>query len=196
MARFKVREAGAWVDTDRVGKVNYQGSDVAFGPALVPTYEAVSLGVPTLTDLQDGDQGYNMGMEFSIVASRLAYGVQWRVPDSVATPAGGTHAVAIWNDDTATRIEYKEFIPVPGGFQDILFDTPVSLSSGVNYVASVYTIKYVFKSGSPAGLTSPSGNIVAGASRLAMYNGGAFTAPIPLDAFGATYFVNPLIATS
>lgn len=196
MARLKVRVSGAWVDTNRRGKVNYQGSDLAFGPPSGPTYESVALGVPTLTDLQDGDQAYNMGMEFSLVASRLAYGVQWRVPDSVVTPPGGTHAVAIWNDDTDTRVGYKEFTPTPGVFQDVLFDAPISLSSGVNYVTAVYTLKYVFKAGSPAGLTSPSGNVVAGAGRLSTYNGGSATAPIPPDAFGSTYFVNPLIATS
>lgn len=196
MARMKIRVAGAWVDSNRQGKVNYQGSDLAYGPPAGPTYETINLGTPTLTDLQDGDQAYNMGMEFSIVASRLAYGVSWRVPDSVVTPPGGTHAVAIWNDDTNTRVGYKEFTPVPGGFQDILFDTPITVSNGINYVVSVYTMKYVFKAGAPSGLTSPSGNIVAGTGRLATYNGGAINAPIPEDSFSSTYFVSPLLGTS
>lgn len=196
MARMKLRVAGAWVDSNRRGKVNYQGSDLVYGPPTGPTYETVGLGTPTLTDLQDGDQAYNMGMEFSLVASRLAYGVRWRVPDSVVTPPAGTHAVAIWNDDTNVRVGYKEFTPVPGGFQDILFDSAVSVSSGVNYVVSVYTTKYVFKAGAPSGLTSPSGNIVAGTGRLAGYNGGASNAPIPEDSFSSTYFVTPLVGTS
>jgi hypothetical protein len=196
MARMKLRVSGAWVDSDRSGKVRYGGADVAFSPPAGASYEAVALGSPTTTDAQDGSQNYGMGMAFTLVASRLAHGVQWRVPDSLTTPAGGTHAIAIWNGSTEARIAYKEFTPTPGGLQDILFDATVALTSGVTYVAMVYTNKYVFKAGSPAGLTSPSGNIVAGAGRLIPYNGGAAGCPYPEDVFNSTYCVSPLVATS
>lgn len=151
---------------------------------------------PSSTDLDDGAQAYNMGVLFSIVAGTDCPGVQWRVPDTVSTPPGGTHAISIWNDDTVTRVAYKEFTPVPGGYQDILFDAPVSLSSGVNYVAAVYTVHYTFRAVSPSGVTTPSGNGVAAAGRLTAYNGGAANVGIPDGTFTATYYISPLLVTS
>lgn len=189
-----VRSGSTWVQSGKFGKARLNSTDYYFAPpGGGPTYEAVTLGSPTLTDLVDGAQAYNMGMEFSLVAGKDAYGVQWRVPDTVETPPGGAHAVAIWNDDTDVRLAYKEFIPTPGLLQDVLFDVPVALPNGVNYLATVYTIHYVFKAGAPSGLTSPSGNIVAGTGRLASYNGGASTAPKPDASFSSTYHVSPLM---
>jgi hypothetical protein len=136
-----------------------------------------------------------MGMEFSLVAAKDGYGVQWRVPDSVSTPPGGTHAAAIWNADTSTRLGYKEFVPAVATLQDILFDSLVPLTTGVNYVACIYTVHYVFKAGTPSGLTSPSGNVVGGPGRLAAYSGGAADATEPEDNFASTYHISPLIGT-
>lgn len=196
MGLAHARISGAWVDSDQAGMVRYGGSWESFGPSGL-AYEGLTWGtVPSNSNADDGSQAYNMGLDFSIATARNCVGVQWRVPDSTPNPPGGTHAISIWNFDTATRIAYKEFVPVPGDFRDILFDTPVALSTGVNYVAAVYTNHYSFRSGAPAGLTSPSGNIVAGTGRLAGYNSGASSAPMPLDPFSSTYYVCPLVATS
>ena len=190
------RVSGAWVDNPTLkGAARVSGSWVDFGPTGGgPTYEAVALGSPTYTDLVDGTQSYNMGMEFSLVTGKDCVGVQWRAPDTAGAPAGGTHAVAIW-DPTNTRIRYEEFTPVDGVLQDILFTTdgPVAIASSGVYIATVYTLRYVFTSGSPSGLTSPSGNVVAGTGRLTTYNGGAASAPYPIDSFGSTYHISPLI---
>ena len=192
------RVSGAWVDNPSLnGAARVAGAWVDFGPAGGgPTYEAIPLGAPTFTDLVDAGQSYNMGVEFSLVTSKNCVGVQWRAPDGAPAPSGGTHAVAIW-DPVGTRLRYKEFVPVDGILQDILFAAedggPVSIATGGVYVASVYTLHYVFTSGSPTGLTSPSGNVVAGDGRLATYNGGSATAPYPSGSFGATYHISPLI---
>lgn len=188
---LKTRQSGAWVDTAQAGSVRVNGAWVEFGGVPGPEYETITLGsVPALTDLEDGGQAYNMGVAFSVVAACDGVGVRWRVPDSVSTPPGGAHAVAIW-EDGGDRIAYQEFVPIPGGNQDILFDTPASLVTG-DYIASVYTVHYVFRTGSPSGLESPSGNLVAGSGRLGAYSGGAPSAPIPSGTFDATYYVTPL----
>lgn len=150
---------------------------------------------PTSTDLNDGTQAYNMGIRFSSVASRSCYGVRWRVPDSVSTPPGGTHAVSIWSEDTATRLAYKEFTPVPGGYQTVLFDSPITLSaSPALYVAAVYTVHYVFATRTVTPISSPSGNLSGDLGRLAAFNGGASSAPFPNDQFGTPwYYVSPVV---
>lgn len=155
---------------------------------------------PTSTDLVDGTQAYNMGMRFSTAASRLCYGVRWRVPDSVATPPGGTHAVSIWSEDLGTRLAYQEFTPVPGGYQDVFFldglgdPAPITIdTSNSYYVAAVYTIHYVFATRTVTPVLSPSGNLSGDLGRLAAYNGGAVTAPFPADQFGTPwYYVAPI----
>lgn len=147
---------------------------------------------PADTDENDGTQAYNMGVEFSLVAATPLPGIEWRVPDTLATPPGGTHTVAIWNKDTATRLAYKEIVPTPGATERYLFDTPVSGLTGVNYFAVVYTNHYVFRVSNPAGVTSPSGNIVAGPGGIAPWNGGGASAPMPNDGSTLTFYISPL----
>lgn len=150
---------------------------------------------PALTDANDGTQAYNMGVEFTVSTTQSCTGVRWRVPDTVATPPGGTHAVAIWDSTNNVRKAYKEFVPVPGGDQDILFDAAASLPSTAGYVASVYTIHYVFRSADPTGVNTPSGSATAGKGRLRTDNGGAAGSLIPDQQFSSIYYVSPLIST-
>jgi hypothetical protein len=149
---------------------------------------------PTSPDLVDGTQAYNMGIRFSSLAARLCYGVRWRVPDTVETPPGGTHAVSLWSQDSETRLAYKEFTPVPGGYQDILFDTPYLMDPNpALYVAAVYTVHYVFSNRTVPEVFSPSGNLGGDLGRLAAFNGGAATAPFPGEQFGTPwYYVSPI----
>lgn len=187
----KVRDAGAWIDSILEGYARVGGVFVAFGPPGGDTYEAIDLGdPPASTDLNDGTQAYNLGLEFDVLATVDCVGVEWRVPDTVADPQGGPHAASVW-DLTPTRLAYVEFTPVVGGKQQILFDTPVTLAPG-SYRVGVYTNHYVFTAGPPTGLDSPSGNLVVVSGRLAAYNGGAATAPIPSDSTTANFHVSPL----
>lgn len=149
---------------------------------------------PAFTDLVDGDQSYNMGIRFSHQDGGPCWGVQWRVPDSVPPPAGGVHAVAIWDVATSTRVAYQEFIPVAGGFQSVEFTTKPTLNPApALYVAAVYTLHYVFRAQSVPDVYSPSGKIAADNGRLAASNVGANSAPYPGDPFTAWYYVSPIM---
>lgn len=149
---------------------------------------------PALTDNVDGTQNYAMGCAFTAVGDQSCPGVQWRVPDTVEAPSGGVHAAMLFEDVSGTRIGYQEFVPVPGDYQDVLFDAgSVSLVDGTSYVVTVYTLHYVFTSASVAGVSTPSGSAVATEGRLGPFNGGAALAPRPADVSGATFYVSPLI---
>lgn len=152
---------------------------------------------PSSTDLNDGAQSYNMGIKFGLVTDETdCYGVQWRVPDSLAPPAGGgVYAVSLWTVIGETRLAYKEFTPVAGGYQDVLFDAPVPLALATEYVVAVYTNHYVFRAPSPTGgwhVYSPSGNTDAYESKLATDNSGAATAVFPASNFNGWYYVAPI----
>jgi hypothetical protein len=193
MTAVKVWTGSAWVDSQITEKVWTGSAYVTFAPAGGPSYEAVTWGTtPSSTDNNDGGQAYNMGVRFSVANAKQGLGIRWRVPDTVSTPPGGTHAAGLYVDG-GSRIAYQAFTPVPGGNQDILFTTPVTLSPGTWYVAGVYTVHYVFRSGSPSGLTSPSGNVVVDAGRLRTDNGGASGSGYPDQTFSTTYYVSPIV---
>ena len=190
----KARVGGSWVDTVLEGYARVGGVFVAFGPSDPGgDYEAISSPGLDSTDFDDGAQCYNMGIRFTSVAPRDCVGVRWRVPDTLGVAqGGGVFAAALW-DMSATRLAYLAFDPTPGVEQDILFDA-VPLSAGVEYIACVYMNHYVYKAGSPAGLTSPTGNVVAVSGRLATYNGGAAAAPFPSDNSALWLGGSPLVS--
>ncbi|MEV6344133.1 DUF4082 domain-containing protein [Actinoplanes sp. NPDC051851] len=151
---------------------------------------------PTLTNGYDGSNSYSMGIKFTLTAASACPGVRWRVPDSLESPAGGTHVVSVWDRLTETRLAYKEFTPVAGGYQNILFDTPLSLSAGTEYVASVHTVHYVYSAPTPTSgwtLQSPSGVLQATESKLAISDSGPAT--YPSGSYSAWYYVSPLIGS-
>lgn len=195
MSTAKARISGAWVDTTIEGSARISGAWVPYGPTGGPSYESLAWpSEPSLTDGND-NENYAMGAQFHLLAAKLCYGVRWRVPDTVVNPSSGTHAVAIW-DLAPTRLAYKTFTPVPGGYQDILFDTPISLSAApVEYVASVLTRHYSFRVPSPSSgwlVESPSLNVRHDLSRLSSTSD---PTTIPGGAFNAWYYVSPIIGT-
>lgn len=153
---------------------------------------------PTETDLEDGGQAYNMGIRFSLGEAGPCPGIEWRVPDSVSTPPGGTHVASLWLVDTGARVAAVDFDPsaAVGTKLQIPFAEPIDLAAATEYVAAVYTVHYVFTTGTgnlPA--TSPSGNITGDQGRLATWAGGGNPGTYPGDPFNAVYHVSPLIGT-
>lgn len=146
---------------------------------------------PSATDLADVGATYNMGIRFALVEGADCVGIRWRVPDTVSTPPGGTHVASVWSVVGETRLRSKDFTPVPGGFQDILFDTPVTLSAATNYVAAVHTQHYVFRASGGVFPSSASGNITSDESRLVANDD---PATYPSSSGSALYYVSPLVA--
>lgn len=153
---------------------------------------------PTTTDANDGTQCYNMGALFDVAEESECPGIEWRVPDTLATPAGAeaTHGISLWEDVSGALLAREPITPTPGAKQAFLFTTPVTLLPGVDYIAGVYTNHYVYSAGSPAGDASPSGVVTIKGGRLTSYNGGANTAPRPGDVANLTFYVGPLRTTS
>lgn len=153
---------------------------------------------PSVTDASDGTQCYNMGRAFTLTADSPVVGVEWRVPDSVATP-NGPHAVAIWAN--GTRVAFRTVTPTPGGLQQFIFD-PADYLDGIGYdglttdalLAAVYMNHYCYNTSEHIGATSPSGTIVAGDMLLIPFNGGASGAPIPDNGTGLNFYVSPIIS--
>lgn len=146
---------------------------------------------PAFTNSVDGATNYTMGIRFSISKAGSCVGVEWRVPDTVETPAGGTHTISIWDVASGNRIAAFDFTPVTGALQDIFFAVPVALVAGPFYVAAVHTNHYVYRAGSFP-VSSPNGFIVADQGRLIVStsgNPGTFPSETP-DAF---YYVSPIM---
>lgn len=184
-----------WVDTDAVGYVRDGGVWVPFGPEGGPVYEGINWPYPpSLTDADDG-QPYEMGIRFHLLAPKACVGARWRVPDSLIAPTGGIYYATLWYALNEQMAATKAFVPVPGGYQDILFDTPVDLdASPTEYVVSVYTRKYVYATPPTPGdtweVTSASGNVVGTKGQLALSG----THEYPGSTFNGLYYVSPLVA--
>jgi hypothetical protein len=101
------------------------------------------------------------------------------------------HFISLWDDVSETRLALRDFTPTPGVYQDIVFDTPVSVVAGTQYLATVYTQHYVFRSAGSPTVTSPSANLTADQGRLRSDN----TPPggHPDVSFNAWYYVSPLV---
>lgn len=156
---------------------------------------------PDVTDATDGAQSYNMGRVFTLTEDALVVGVEWRVPDNApvspaaGSPAGGAYGIALWNETTSDQVAFKVVTPTPGGVQQFLFDE-ADFHNGLTtetLQATIYTNHYVYASGDDAGSTSPSGTIVAGASKLAESNVGAASAPRPVNSTGLNFYVSPIV---
>jgi hypothetical protein len=193
MSTAKARVAGTWVDTNLAGYARVTGAWQEFGPEISgPAYESIMWpNEPSIADADDGAD-YNMGLRFHLLQSKLCYGVRWRVPSAVENPAGG-HVASIWDRVTETRLAFKSFVPVPGGYQDILFDTPILLDAAPSeYVASMFTRHYVFSPTTPSVdwlVQSPSLNVRGDLGKLSAGNAGTY----PASNFNSWYYVSPLI---
>lgn len=195
--RLKTRVAGAWVDTDRAGAARVAGAWVPFAPPSGgPELESLAWAAePVGTDAVDGTQAYNMGIRVSVTEALTCVGLRWRVPDTVSAPPLGEHVAMLWQDLGNVRLARAAFTPAPGGYQNILFDAPVALETGLNYIASIYTVHYVYRASGDVYPSSPSGKMIADEGRLISSNAGpdAFPGSYPASATGLLFYVSPLV---
>jgi hypothetical protein len=151
---------------------------------------------PADTDEVDGSQAYNMGVRFTVPADIPCAGVRWRVPDALATPPGGSHQASIWRTGDEAKLAAANFVPVAGGYQDVLFETPITLVTGQSYVAAVYTLHYVYRASGGIWPSTPSGSAVADEGRLRDFNGGPdVVGAFPGAPTGLMFYVSPLVGT-
>lgn len=149
---------------------------------------------PTLTNGNDGNQDYNLGIRFSVDASVPCVGVRWvRTPDSVAaTPNGGTWVAAVWAVVGETRVAFKNFTPTPATDNfDVLFDDPVMLDPlPTLYVVSIFSRDYVYRNSGNVQVDSPSGMIQADEGKLASSSN---PLTFPASNQSAYYYISPIV---
>lgn len=99
--------------------------------------QTFTFAAPALPDLNDGAE-LTLGVVFAVSESVPCIGIQWRVP---VTPPSGNCTLSLWNADTQAKLAGKsaDFTGLGGTDQQVLFDAPVTLDVGTNYLASVYT---------------------------------------------------------
>jgi hypothetical protein len=205
VSALKVRAGGAWVDSSAVGSARVAGAWVPYGPdgGGEPTYERLTWpDPPAVTDQFDGDQAYNMGIEFSVASTRPCIGVSWRVPDQILNPPGGLHVLSLWKPDPGnTRLRFRAMTApelTPGADQDFLFidgdgdPDPVTLTPG-NYIAAAFTVHYVYRGSAAAGASSPSGNLASVTGRLHVNGGGEESNVYPELTTGTLFYVTPIV---
>lgn len=99
-----------------------------------------TFSAPALTDLQDADVAYTLGVDFQSSSALPCTGVQWRVPD---TAPSGSGEISLWLSADGTKLAGKTitFTGLGGAVRSWYFDTPVNLSANTAYRASVLTVE-------------------------------------------------------
>jgi hypothetical protein len=92
---------------------------------------------PASPDLTDGVE-LILGVKFSTDEALPCIGVEWRVPN---TAPSGPCTFSLWNFTTTGKLAGKaaDVTASAGQLVQVLFDTPVELAAGTNYLASVFT---------------------------------------------------------
>lgn len=156
-------------------------------------YEALAWALPPVsTDNNDGGQAYSMGIKFHPTEDLPCAGIEWRVPDTVSAPPGALHTVSLYQALGQILVAQAEFTPVPGTTQRVLFTTPVPLEAGLDYVAAVYTVHYVYRASGNVYPSTPSGKVVSDEGRLLASAGGP---AFPNSATGLLFYVSPVVGT-
>jgi hypothetical protein len=146
----------------------------------VSIYDGGSFG----TGVINVGSAYEVGVRFTADAGTVIKGLQW-----FRTGTGSAYGVSplrLWNWDTATELASVTPIPDNGsaGWQEGLFASPVTLSSGINYAVSAFF---------PNSGGQPSANLFGGTPTQGVHLAGnyrcyrATTAGFPASADAGSY---------
>lgn len=197
MARLKIRQAGAWVDTNRRGKVNYQGSDVTFAP---PSGGApvtfFTDEVPVNLDAADSS-AYTLGTYMSSSVPGTVTHIRWPFPIT-AQPGGVAPKANIFRVSDGAKLGGADVsFAMPGtrstsgvpAWNVVALATPVHFAADEMFCAAVYTpLRYVVTGGF-FGTTVTKGVLTAPAVAGRFVENSPNTVTFPTGSFGnGAYF--------
>jgi hypothetical protein len=190
----KIRQSGAWVDSSLAGQVRVGGVWVDFGPAGGPAGEVIEWPTPPSDTDHTDSATYNLGLEFSVTEAGSWIGNEWNpTPLNNPAPAGGTFYASAWNTGGSSLTTPKSFAAPAGGVkQQVIFDTPIAITTGVSYVAAILLDHYVFLNNAASwNEQSPSGRIHADSGRFRSDPLG--NVDFPNTTSDNIYFISPIV---
>lgn len=131
---------------------------------------------PNLTDENDGGANQDLGTVWSPNTNGYVSGIRWRFPD---TPPGSTVTGLLWamtSDTTGTELGRADFTaPTAGTWNTAMFATPVSVTAGQHYCASIHSPdRYVARVGVFDGASVSNGSHLTATENLLPYANGRF----------------------
>jgi hypothetical protein len=101
-----------------------------------PTYNFWT-SAPTPTQLNNNDgPGIEVGVKFRSSVTGFINGIRYYVGSSAINTS---HTGKIWNTGTGVMIGSATFTPGAGGWQQVLFSSPVSIAANTTYIASCFS---------------------------------------------------------
>lgn len=188
----KIRVGGAWVDSDLEGDIRVGGLWVPFGPAAGFTDESFTFPTPGAPDWSDSP--VNMGCKFTVSTAGSWIGNKvW-----LSTTAVATEYVFGHNFDNGTQVATPVAISgaTRGTFHTQLFGTPVSIISGVNYIAGFYSSRYGYTTpaqGATVPFTTSRMTTASSMGSVAYYLYGAFGTRPTTSSSGFHFNVSPIV---
>ena len=168
-------------------------NDIAVGSPIT-TFTPPSLSIWTApTPVTYNDASYTLGTRFTSSVAGFVKGIRFFSADEVSA-VPGNYTGQLWTG-TGTLLASGVFVNVTaGGWQELVFATPVLISPGTPYIASYNTGVSTFYASTPGGLAADFTN----GPLTALGNGGVFVAgAVPAPPFASVqgnYWVDVLFS--
>jgi len=91
---------------------------------------------PAVTNNQDPEGSIEVGVKFKSSVAGFVKGIRYYVGSS---GVGQSHTGKLWNAGTGTLVASAIFTPGAGGWQQVLFSTPVAITANTTYLASCFS---------------------------------------------------------
>jgi hypothetical protein len=185
----------ALVDPGAAQPASAYGLDAAAGVAYQSIFPVTAF--PITTSAFDATD-YTFGTLFTANIDGKIYGARWYFPDDLPTQQV-TAALYSWTSDAAgTLLGTTAFNDPQTGWNDVLFTTPIDITSGTKYVVTVWTKdNYQFTNNYFASSGVTSGDLTAPQDNVSTHNGkfisGTSSQAYPTQSNASTgYFVDVL----
>lgn len=137
------------------------------------------------------DAEVSLGLTWSSSANGTWVGNRIRITDTAPGAGLITRAYTALGLLLAT----EPYVPVPGGYQDVMFASPVAIGAGILYVAMYITDRYADTGAYPWPATSTDGKLTTVGATPSAFDYGA-TPVLPANPTATNFYISPIVVFS
>jgi hypothetical protein len=174
-------------------------TDYGFPVTAPTTYQTIFGAMPPDSFSNNDNTPYTLGTLFTTGVGGKVYGIRWHFPGRM--PDAPVIALLYsWTDDTTgTEITRVNFKNTQTGWNDIMLDTPVTVTPGTRYVAAVYTDSHYVSTSGLFSAAVVNGDLTAPQDTGSAHNGkfvsGQPNPSYPTNSFGASGYLVDVLFT-
>jgi hypothetical protein len=186
------RHGGTWVQSGLTGKARFGGADVTFAPPSGGFVDE-AFTFPTPPTLPNNDDGarVHLATRFALTSGSGSWiGVQVYTP-SVSLP--DMYGLAFDDDTDSELARVQVLTPAVGTLVDFLFDTPIAVTTGVNYLAAYSSVRYAATGSGGVSWPYTTTHMSTDPGAASRFTIGGAVGSVPATSSSAAYHVSPII---